>query len=132
MSDQLRPATRLATTDHSDDDLVLVDAARQAYVGFPIAVAVTAAAWADTVTWHAEDMDRHPAAVDDGPERLLRLLMHALPAWSQCRGASVVFSLERVRRDGPPNTVSTVRLMITPSATSMGLPLAVIALLGEH
>jgi hypothetical protein len=132
MSDQLHPAARLAATDPSDDDLVVVDAARLAYVGFPIAVAVTQAAWADAVTWHAEDSDRHPAAADDAPERLLRLLMHALLAWTDCRGASVVFSLERIRRDGPPNAVSTVRLMITPSATSMGLPLAVIGLLGEH
>ena len=102
-------------------DGTLVDASRRAAaVGFNVPVALSAAVYADCVTWTAADEATKPEGTgQDTTGRLHDVLMLAFLAAAAARGAvrdRVDFTLTRVPREGTgtsPRPV-TLRMVIGP------------------
>ena len=113
-------------------DGVLIDAgpmAREA--GFRWPVAITAAAWADCVTWNDADSERQTHQDQSG--RLWDLLFmaaHAVRTRADA-GAQLLFELYRVPRDGRSTEAELTTLKLVVGPGDEGEPVTTILLRNE-
>ena len=113
-------------------DGVLIDAgpmAREA--GFRWPVAITAAAWADCVTWNDADSERQTHQDQSG--RLWDVLFsaaHAVRTRADA-GAQLLFELYRVPRDGRSTEAERTKLKLVVGPGDDGEPVMTILLSNE-
>lgn len=113
------------------DDGILIDAGTMAReAGFSIPVALTAAAWADSVAWSESDSKRQTYQDEGG--RLWDVLWMAADAARRNRGTDrVQFRFYRVPRGGKGTKPRLMTLRLTIGPGDQGGPVATILMLDE-
>lgn len=102
-------------------DGVLIDVSAMAReAGFKVPVAMTAAAWEDSVRWDETDSSRQ--VHQDQAGRLWDVLWMAFMAARRSGGSQVSFELYRVPRGGRATTSRKVRLLMAIGPGDEGEP----------